>query len=110
MTGNKCACGLQETRTWGLTPGSRNSGEATDRLGSITKQGSAWARFLLGQLVLHVLREDAWMRSWFKAIKRRRGAKIARVAVMRRLATVIWHMLTRNEDYGSEKKNRNGTP
>ena len=57
------------------------------------------ARFLLGQLVLHVLREDAWMRSWFKAIKRRRGAKIARVAVMRRLATIIWHMLTRNEDY-----------
>ena len=27
---------------WGLTPGCRNSGEATDRLGSITKQGSAW--------------------------------------------------------------------
>jgi transposase len=84
---------------WGLTPGSRNSGEVTDRLGSITKQGSTLARFLLGQLVLHVLREDAWMRSWFKAIKRRRGAKIARVAVMRRLATIIWHMLTRNEDY-----------
>src|SRR5262245_31480626 len=84
---------------WGLTPGSRNSGEATDRLGSITKQGSALARFLLGQLVLHVLRDDAWMRSWFKAIKRRRGSKIARVAVMRRLATIIWHMLTRNEAY-----------
>ena len=28
---------------WGLTPGCRNSGEATDRLGSITKQGSAMA-------------------------------------------------------------------
>ncbi len=41
---------------WGLTPGCRNSGEATDRLGSITKQGSAMARFILGQLVLHVLR------------------------------------------------------
>ena len=26
---------------WGLTPGCRNSGEVTDRLGSITKQGSA---------------------------------------------------------------------
>jgi transposase len=84
---------------WGLTPGSRNSGETTDRLGSITKQGSAMARFLLGQLVLHVLRDDPWMRSWFKAIKRRRGSKIARVAVMRRLATILWHMLTRNEAY-----------
>ena len=84
---------------WGLTPGSRNSGEATQRLGSITKQGSPLARFLLGQLVLHVLRKDPGMRLWFRQIKRRRGAKIARVAVMRRLATIIWHMLSKNEDY-----------
>src|SRR6516225_1587361 len=84
---------------WGLTPGSRNSGEATQRLGSITKQGSALARFLLGQLVLHVLRDDVWMRTWFRAIKRRRGSKIARVAVMRRLATIIWHILSKNEAY-----------
>ena len=40
---------------WGLTPGCRNSGDATDRLGSITKQGSAMARFVLGQAILHVL-------------------------------------------------------
>jgi transposase len=84
---------------WGLAPGSRNSGEAQQRLGSITKQGSALARFLLGQLVLHVLRKDAWMRTWFRGIKRRRGSKIARVAVMRRLATILWHMLTKNEAY-----------
>ena len=84
---------------WGLTPGSRNSGEARQRLGSITKAGSTLARFLLAQLVLHVLREDPRMRSWFRGIKRRRGSKIARVAVMRRLATIIWHMLTKNEGY-----------
>jgi len=84
---------------WGLTPGCRNSGEATDRLGSITKQGSATARFILGQLVLHVLRRDAWMRAWYGRIKRRRGAKIARVAVMRRLTTVIWHMVKHHEPY-----------
>lgn len=86
-------------RYWGLTPGCRNSGEATKRLGSITKEGSAMARFLLGQLVVHVLRKDAWMRAWYKQIKRRRGSKIARVAVMRRLATIIWHMLRHKEPY-----------
>ncbi len=32
---------------WGLTPRCRNSGEATERLGSITKEGSAMARFIL---------------------------------------------------------------
>jgi transposase len=84
---------------WGLTPGCRNSGEATDRLGSITKQGSAMARFILGQLVLHVLRRDAWMKAWYRRIKKRRGSKIARVAVMRRLATIIWHMVKHNEPY-----------
>ena len=84
---------------WGLTPGCRNSGEATDRLGSITKQGSAMARFILGQLVLHVLRRDPWMKAWYGRIKRRRGSKIARVAVMRRLATVIWHMVKNHEAY-----------
>lgn len=84
---------------WGLTPSSNNTGEATQRLGSITKQGSPLARWVLGQLVLHVLRRDPWMRNWYQRIKRRRGAKIARVAVMRRLATIIWHMVKYNEPY-----------
>jgi transposase len=84
---------------WGLTPGCRNSGQATDRLGSITKQGSAMARFVLGHMVLHVLRRDGQMRAWYGRIKRRRGSKIARVAVMRRLATIIWHMVKHNEPY-----------
>jgi len=84
---------------WGLTPRCRNSGEATDRLGSITKEGSAMARFILGQLVLHLLRRDAWTKAWYGRIKRRRGSKIGRVAVMRRLTTVIWHMVKHNEPY-----------
>lgn len=84
---------------WGLTPTCRNSGDAKQRLGSISKEGSTLARFLLGQLVMHVLKHDARMRAWYLGIKRRRGAKIARVAVMRRLTTIIWHMLTHREAY-----------
>ncbi len=84
---------------WGLTPSHYNSGEQTQRLGSISKEGSTLARFLLGQLVMHVLKQDAKLRTWFLGIKRRRGAKIARVAVMRRLTTIIWHMLTHGEAY-----------
>ena len=44
-------------------------------------------------------REDPWMKAWYGRIKKRRGSKIARVAVMRRLATIIWHMLKHNEPY-----------
>jgi transposase len=84
---------------FGLTPGCRNSGEAQDRLGSITKEGSKIARFVLGQLVLHFLKHDPKMRTWYRRIKLRRGSKIARVAVMRRITTVFWHMLTHEEAY-----------
>jgi len=56
-------------------------------------------RFLLGQMVLHVLKRDAWMRAWYKRIKQRRGSKIARVAVMRRVTTILWHMLSKQEAY-----------
>jgi transposase len=84
---------------WGLTPGCRNSGENNQRLGRITKAGSSTARWLLAQLVYKVLRQDALLREWFKRVKRRRGSTIARVAVMRKLATIIWHMLSKKAPY-----------
>jgi transposase len=84
---------------WGLTPGCRNSGENNQRLGSITKAGSAMARWLLAQVTHKVLRKDARLREWFKRIERRRGATIARVAVMRKLATIIWHMLSKRKTF-----------
>ena len=84
---------------WGLTPGCRNSG-GNKRLGSITKAGSSMARWLLAQVAYQALRQDKPLREWFKRIKRRRGASIARVAVMRKLATIIWHMLSQGKTYG----------
>ena len=84
---------------WGLTPGCRNSGEATQRLGNITKAGSGMARWLLAQVAIKVLRKDARLREWYKRIRRRRGSTIARVAVMRKLATIIWHMLSKRKSY-----------
>lgn len=91
---------------FGLTPGCRNSGEATQRLGSITKRGSRIVRHLLNQAVLRLLREDPAVRAWFKGIKRRRGSKIARVAVMRRLATILWHVLKKKQKYRYEPLQR----
>ncbi len=84
---------------FGITPGCHNSGDVKNRLGSITKEGSKIARFILGQLVLHFLKRDPKMREWYRRIKMRRGAKIARVAVMRRITTIFWHMLKHEEAY-----------
>jgi len=84
---------------FGLTPGCRNSGEATQRLGSITKAGSPIARHVLNHAVLHVTRKCGDMKKWHKKIKTRRGAKTARVAVMRKLATIVWHILRWDKMY-----------
>ena len=79
----------------GLTRGCRNSGEHNHRLGHITKAGSSMARWLLAQMAHKVLRQDARLREWYKRIKRRRGASMVRVAVIRKLATITWHMLSK---------------
>jgi Transposase and inactivated derivatives len=84
---------------FGLTPGCRNSGKATQRLGGITKAGSSIARRILNHAVIHVTRKCDDMKAWHKKIKTRRGAKTARVAVMRKLATVVWHILRWEKTY-----------
>jgi transposase len=83
---------------FGLTPGCHNSA-GKHRVGGITKRGNSLARQVLNFAVIHVTRKDAAMKEWHKKIKKRRGAKTARVAVMRRLATIIWHMLRWGKPY-----------
>ena len=65
----------------------------------MTKAGRSTARWLLAQMVYKVLRRDSRLRECFKRIKRRRGSTIARVAAMRKLATIIWHMLSKRLTY-----------
>jgi len=83
---------------FGLTPGCHNSA-GKHRVGGITKRGNAVARQVLNFAVNHVIRKDTDMKSWHKKIKSKRGTKTARVAVMRRLATIIWHILRWEKPY-----------
>ncbi len=83
---------------FGLTPGCRSSGNK-ERIGKITKAGSCMCRWVLGLATKHIFRVDPAMRAWFRKLKRKRGSKVALVAVMRRLATIIWHMLTKRKTY-----------
>jgi len=83
---------------FGLTPGCRNSA-GKHRIGGITKRGNAVARQVLNFAVNHVIRKDSEMKAWHKKIKSKKGTKTARVAVMRRLATIIWHILRWGKPY-----------
>jgi transposase len=68
----------------GLTPGERTS-DAHTRRGHITKQGSRWLRWMLVEAATTAVR-DRQLGRFTAQIARRRGPKIARVALARRPA------------------------
>ena len=82
----------------GLTPRVRQS-DAIVRHGKISKQGSAYLRSAMGQAALVASRfSPRWYRV-HERLAKRRGKRCARVAVARRLLTVIYYMLKRDQFY-----------
>ena len=75
----------------GLTPTEHSSAEQTRR-GHISKQGSRWLRWVMVEAAIRGLR-DPQLRDFFLGIAHRRGPKIARVAVARRLLTLVFYAL-----------------
>jgi transposase len=75
----------------GLTPTVRGS-DRTVRHGHISKQGSAWLRWVLCQAAQTAKRSPQFAAS-YQAMARRRGTKIATTAVARKLLTRAWHLL-----------------
>lgn len=67
--------------------------------GRITKRGNKHVRWLLGQAVSHVIRRDPKARAKYLKLRRKKRPKVARVALMRWVTTVLWRMLMQNERY-----------
>ncbi|RWC00145.1 MAG: IS110 family transposase [Mesorhizobium sp.] len=82
----------------GLNPSVRQSGEGSAYHGRITKQGRGRAR---GMLVggMAAARSPGPLRAFYKRIDSRRGKHIAAVATARKLAMIIWQMLSKDADY-----------
>jgi transposase len=75
----------------GLTPTVRGS-DLTVRHGHISKQGSAWLRWVLNQAAQTAKRSPEFSAA-YAAIARRRGKKIATIAIARKLLTRAYHLL-----------------
>ncbi len=75
----------------GLTPTEHSSAEHTRR-GHISKQGSRWLRWIMVEAATHAL-DNPELGRFFTGIERRREAKIARVALARRLLTLVFYAL-----------------
>jgi transposase len=91
-------CGKQIASYLGLVPAEDSSGERR-RLGHISKQGNSLLRFLLVEAAQVTVRSDPRWRNQFFHLAMRRGRKIAKVAMARRLAVRLYWMWRRGWDY-----------
>jgi transposase len=75
----------------GLTPTVRGS-DLKVRHGHISKQGSVWLRWAMNQAAQTAKRSPEFAAS-YTVIAKRRGKKIATIAIARKLVTRAWHLL-----------------
>jgi len=82
----------------GLIPREHSSG-GKQRLGHISKQGSAFMRFLLVEAGQSAAKGDAQLGRLYRRLTVRAGRSKAKVAVARKLAVRLYWMLRNNWDY-----------
>jgi transposase len=96
-------CGKQIASYLGLVPLEDSSGNRR-RLGHITKQGNALLRFLLVEAAQVTVRSLPKWRSQYLHLTMRRGRKIAKVAMARKLAVRLYWMMRQEWDFGKLTK------
>ena len=96
-------CGKQIASYLGLVPLEDSSGNRR-RLGHITKQGNSLLRFLLVEAAQVTARSLPEWRSQYVHLTMRRGRKIAKVALARKLAVRLYWMMRKGWDYEQLKK------
>ncbi len=87
----------------GLDPRVRQSGSAEARHGRISKAGSSLARHMLGEAAWSVAQTPGPLRAFFERIRAHKGPQVAATATARKLASLFWCLLTREEDYAFER-------
>lgn len=92
------ASGRQVGSYFGLIPREHSSG-GRQRLGSISKQGSSFLRFLLVEAGQSAVRRDAELGRFYHRLAVRKHRALATVAVARKLATRLYLMLREDWTY-----------
>jgi hypothetical protein len=83
----------------GLNPSVRQAGPGPAYHGRITKQGRGHARGMLVEAAWAAARAPGPLRGFFLRVQTKRGQHVAAVATARKLAILIWHLLTKNQSY-----------
>ncbi|MEX2605187.1 MAG: IS110 family transposase [Gracilimonas sp.] len=81
-----------------LVPGSKDSG-GKHRHRSKNKDGNRYLRIAFNQAAIIAYTHYPVVKEFYKKVRRRSGKHVARTVVGKELAKIVWHMLSKEEDY-----------
>src|SRR3954447_15779236 len=84
---------------FGLNPRVRQSGLGLAQHGRISKVGRAHARALLVEAAWAAAKAPGPLHAFFVRVRAWRGHQVAAVATARKMAVLVWHLLTKEADY-----------
>jgi len=88
---------------FGLNPSVYQSGLQPAIHGHISKRGRSYARAMLVEAAWSVAQSPGPLRAFFLRLRERRGQQVAAVATARKLAVIVWYVLTRKERFAWER-------
>jgi transposase len=88
---------------FGLVPSTYQSGDLKSFHGRITKQGRAEARWFLAESAEALIRTPSPLASLYSRVVKKKGHNVAKIAVARKMAELIWHVLSKQMPYLYQK-------